>query len=216
MMISDKFLFALTCIGIGCSFLPTCIFIFKRVRNPETLTLFIYLALSTFIDTLSLCFKNNFETRNIIQYFFTIFEILLISKMYLNIFSNAKIKLLIKLLSLTFVVIYLLFLLFTQSFHLILTKIYFVENIIIVFYSISYLYKITKENTQLNVLEDYFFWINSAFLIQFGSNFIFYLSFLHIDFSVKYNIQLLGLFYLIIAIIYNSILTIGVWKIKRV
>ena len=215
-MISDTLLFALTCICVGISFFPTCIFLFKRVRNSENLTLFIYLALSTFTDIISLFFINNFETRNIIQYFFTIFEILLISKMYLNLFSNAKIKLLIKLLTITIVVIYLLFLLFKQSFDTSSYAIDSVENFLIVFYSITYLHKIIIENTQLNVLEDYFFWINSAFLIHFGSNFIFFLSMPYIDFSVKYNIQLLGLFYTIIAIIYNSILTIGVCKIKRV
>lgn len=215
-MVSDTLLFALTCFCVGISFFPTFIFIYKRVRNSETLTLFIYLALSTFTDTISLFFINNLETRNIIQYFFTILEILLISKMYLNLFINKKIKLLIKLLSLTVVVIYLLFLLFKKSFDTRFYGIDSVENFLIVFYSLTYLHKIIKENTQLHVLEDYFFWINSAFLIHFGSNFMFFLSMPCIDFSIKYNIQLLGLFYTIIAIIYNSILTIGVCKIKRV
>jgi hypothetical protein len=176
--------------------------------------LFIYLLFSTITDAVSFIFINNLEMRIIIQYFFTIFEILLISKIYLNFFNKINLKITIKLSSIFFVIFYLSYLSYSKSFN----KSYFyfepVEYILIIFYSISLFYKKFNDSNDLSVMERNFLIINSAFLIHFGSNFFLFLFRPYFDITNTNFTYVLGLFYLIISILYNSIISIGVWKIK--
>jgi hypothetical protein len=213
-MITDKFLLYIAYIGLFFSFFPTAVFFIKRKISIETLSLFIYVFISIIADIIGVYLINDDEIRTRIQYFFTIFEILVISIMYLTIVNNVYFKLSIKLLALLFVVFYILYLLFSKSF--LKTYYYFepIEAFFIVMYSISYLYEKIKNSDLLNVSENYFFWINSAFLIHFGSTFILVLLTPFFDTADTYNMNILGLYYYVICILFQTILTIGVWKIK--
>jgi hypothetical protein len=214
MMISDKFLFYFGNTIVFFSFFPTAVFFMKRKIVLETLSLFIYVFISSIADIIGLYLINDYEIRTTFQYFFIIFEILVISIMYLTIVNNVYFKLSIKLLALLFVVFYILYLLFSKSF--LKTYYYFepIEAFFIVMYSISYLYEKIKNSDLLNVSENYFFWINSAFLIHFGSTFILVLLTPFFDTADTYNMNILGLYYYVICILFQTILTIGVWKIK--
>jgi hypothetical protein len=216
MMISDKFLFYFTNTILFFSFFPTAVFFIKRKIGLETLSLFIYVFISSIADIIGLYLINDYEIRTTFQYFFTIFEILAISIMYLTIVTNVYFKLSIKLLALLFVVFNILYLLFSKSF--LKTYYYFdpIEAFLIVIYSISYLYEKIKNSYLLNVSENYFFWINSAFLLHFGSTFILALFTPFFDTTNTYNMNTLGLYYLLISLLFQTFLTIGVWKIKRV
>ena len=212
----DKFLLYLRYIVVIFPLLPTTLFFIKRVIGLETLPLFIYVFISFIADIIGLYLINDYEIRTTFQYFFTIFEILAISIMYLTIVTNVYFKLSIKLLSLLFVVFNILYLLFSKSF---LKSFYYFEPIeafLIVIYSISYLYEKNKNSDLLNVSENYFFWINSAFLMHFGSNFILVLFTPLFDTANTYNMNILGLYYYLISLLFQTFLTIGVWKIKRV
>jgi hypothetical protein len=215
-MITDKFLHYLSYIIVFFPLLPTTLFFIKRVIGMETLSLFIYVFISFIADIIGLYLINDYEIRTTFQYFFTIFEILVISTMYLAIVTNVYFKLSIKLLSLLFIVFNILYLLFSKSF---LKSFYYFEQIeafLIVIYSISYLYEKIKNSDLLNVSENYFFWINSAFLMHFGSIFILVLFMPLFDTANTYNMNILGLYYNLISLLFQTFLTIGVWKIKRV
>ena len=213
---TDKFLHYLSYIVVIFPLLPTTLFFIKRVIGLETLSLFIYVFISSIADIIGLYLINDYENRITFQYFFTIFEILVISIMYFTIVTNVYFKLSIKLLALLFVVFNILYLLFSKSF--LKTYYYFepIEAFLIVIYSISYLYEKIKNSDVLNVSENYFFWINSAFLMHFGSTFILALFTPFFDTADTYNMNILGLYYYLISILFQTILTIGVWKIKRV
>jgi hypothetical protein len=215
-MITDKFLHYLSYIVVIFPLLPTTLFFIKRVIGLETLSLFIYVFISSIADIIGLYLINDYEIRTTFQYFFTIFEILVISIMYLAIITNVYFKLSIKLLSLLFIVFNILYLLFSKSF--LKTYYYFdpIEAFLIFIYSISYLYEKIKNSYLLNVSENYFFWINSAFLMHFGSTFILALFTPFFDTTNTYNMNTLGLYYLLISLLFQTFLTIGVWKIKRV
>lgn len=82
--------------------------------------------------------------------------------------------------------------------------------------SVIYFYKIFTDLTIPKLINYPFFWFNSAFLLYFGTNFLLFLFYTYIKISDMNLIYLAGCIPLIMSIIYNSLLAVGICKIKRV
>lgn len=88
------------------------------------------------------------------------------------------------------------------------------QSTLILIISIILFYKIFTDSS-LTTTDYPFFWFNSAFLLYFGTNLLLFLFYTNIKLCNLNLIYLVGCLPLIMGIIYNSLLAVGVWKIKQ-
>ena len=212
----DEFVGYLVYVSAVSSALPFYFSITNRVFSSGLKTLFVYIFFSLIFELISLIIIDNFFFRDKFQYLFTLLEITLISVIYFEHFSKKYLKQIIKLFYILFLVAYIICFFNTVDFYSIDRYFNPIEHALFISYSILYMYEINLVSKFSDIIFNHFFWINTAFLINFGTNFIFFLLIPYIDTSNKLNIHLLGIFHLIVNILYNVILVTGICKIKKV
>lgn len=187
---------------------------FKTERELLSV-LFVYVSLSVLTEIINLIFIDLFNNNNPVIHIYTVlgfvnlvyfYKLLLKDKYYDNFYK--PIILLFSFLSL----FYSFFIKGIMNINVISNLIF---TIFMVFSSSLYFYKIYTEMKVSNLFQDGLFWVNSAFLIYFSSTF--YVSlFEDIIKSVDLN-----LFYytwpiqLVSTIIFNVILSRGIWLMRK-
>jgi len=87
------------------------------------------------------------------------------------------------------------------------------ESIIVFSFSIYFFAHLFQEAEVPSLNKYYFFWINAGFLFYFGANLFIDSTEHYFRVSKGQEVLFLWNFHLVINIIYNVLLTIGVWKI---
>jgi len=192
------------------------ILIIKRITEKQYKILFVYLLSGFITEIVSLLFKSNNNIRSIILSLYVILEISLICKLYLFQFNQSIIRFTIKLFWLLILTVSILIYIFNENYFDVFLFLHPIQNAVIIIIGFIYLYSIINKSVSINFFKDYFFWINIAFIIYFGSQFLINLGMQHIDTSIKSNIYILGFLHIILNILYNILLAIGIYKIKRV
>jgi hypothetical protein len=192
------------------------ILIIKRITEKQHKILFVYLLLVFITEMVSLLFKSDNNIRSIIFSLYVILEISLICKLYLFQFNQSIIRFTIKLFWLLFLTVSILIYIFNENYFDVFLFLHPIQNAVIIIIGFIYLYRIINKSDSIDFLKDYFFWINIAFIIYFGSQFLINLGMQHVDTSIKSNIYILGFLHFILNILYNILLAIGIYKIKRV
>lgn len=186
-----------------------------KALNSQFNALLVYIISSIITEIVGLCFLNNDNINLPVYYLFTILETTLISYIFIK---EVKEKHYISFLIIGFIIF-----LISSTFGLLWYKSFFhadnflrpFEFALILIYSLVFFYKTILNLNIKDLLNYYFFWFNSAFLIYFGTSFIFFLLLPYVAKENIYFINILGIFHLVMSIIYNTLLSIGIWKIKK-
>ena len=196
--------------------LPFTLLILKlKAFNPQLKAFFVYIFVSMLTEITMLCFLNKPQIRSVGGFLFTIIETGLISYMFIKEFKQKHYTYFIKIGLSLFLISSIAALFFYKNCFLADDFSRPFEFALIVCFAIMFFYKVFIDLIIPNLLNYYFFWFNTAFLVYFGANFILFLLFPYVDKENKYFLSVLGIFHLLINIIYNILLSIGIWKIKK-
>jgi hypothetical protein len=174
----------------------------------KALFFYLLLTLTTEISSILLANKGftNFWTLNL----FTILEFILVSLIYAYEFNIQKNKLFLLLVA-AFIVTAAIQFSHDSSNSITL----FIEGMILVTFSAVYFFKVFSDLKIPRLTNYYFFWLNSAFLIYFTVPFFLLLfeNFVRTtDLSLAF---LLWPIQLVTNISFNTLLSIGIWKIRQ-
>lgn len=191
----------------------TCI-LKNKALNKQLRVLFIYSIISVLTEAINLYLAKNNTYNYQVRNSFTYIECSLLLYIYFLQFSGQKVRAFI-------LIAFCLFTLIAIKVLLIDGKINKSDNILTTFesslfivLSLYYLYSDIVENEIPRLGEKYFFWINNALLIFFGFSFF---LFLFSGFLEKTETVIFKCFkgaYLLTNILFNILLSLGVWKTK--
>ncbi len=203
--------------SIFIQFLPffTLTFVKNRVLFKLKRTLLILCSIHIFTDFLSLILAPIYKNNNPIYHIYTLVTGLLVLYIYKSLFTGKKIALFIQssMLILTTISIFLFF--YKEGYKFNNTFSNILLCVFIVLLSLYYFFNLFYEMKIKNLLNYPQFWIVSAFLIFYGTTF--YLS-LFEDFICSYNydlFQYIWPIHLTSTIIFNFILTKGIWTMRK-
>ena len=187
-----------------------------RVTNFIFVTLFIYCGLSLITDVTCYVFAINGIGIDLIIQIYTVAIFILILELYKFEINTKALRKVLSWLALSFIGVALYFPLFENGIYQINPEPHVILSIIVVFLSSYYLYDIFIKLEIPRITDHYFFWINSAFLIYFGSTF-FIVSFeqVLVQSDSKLDLMLWPIQH-VSAIIFNLIIAKGIWTMKRV
>lgn len=203
--------------SIFIQFLPfTLLFFIKnKVFYSIQRTLLIFCTISIVSDFAGLILAPIFKNNNPIYHIYSLTAGVTILIIYISIFQHLRIKKLIFFVSIIFVILSIFFFFYKDGYKINNTFSNIALCLIIMVLSIYYFYTIFIEK-KIKVLKDhYFFWINCAFFIYYGT--IFYIS-LFENFIRSYNYDLFLYIWpiqLITTIIFNLILAKGIWTMRK-
>ena len=192
-----------------------CIIKYKAFNN-QLKALFIYIIISITIEIISFLSINNSAIWVPISYSFSIIETSLITAIFYQEWDN-------KFLKKNTLYLYSFFILMSFVTLIVTKSITSAENItlplefgIITTFSIIHFHKVFTDLTIPKLTDYHFFWLNSAFILYFGTNFLLTLFYSYIKTSNVEVMYLLGCIPLIMSVTYNILLALGIWKFKRV
>lgn len=196
-------------------FIPLLFTILRfKAFNKQLKALFIYICISILFELMGLLSLKYPNLGIYISFFFSIIELSIISYLFNTEMNQLIFKKSIRVIYTIIISISLL--------SLILKGLDFAEAVTLPFefasiliLSIIYFYKIFTDLTIPKLVNYPFFWFNSAFLLYFGTNFLLFLFYTYIKISDMNLIYLAGCIPLIMSIIYNSLLAVGICKIKQ-
>lgn len=180
-----------------------------KAFNQPLKALFLYLVISLLTEVVSNAFSYYNVRTNLPFQLFTVFEYFSIIYIY---YKELKLVKNYFILSLSVFFTIVAFIKFSpiQSNDIVAST----EALIIVGLAVYYFYKVSGDVSIQHVTENYFFWINTGFLFYFGIAFFIFLF----DNYIRHSDELTGIYLLTIHlfanIIYNILLTIGIWKAK--
>lgn len=206
----------LSYLSFGSLFLPLILLILNyKAFNNQLKALLAYISASILTEITGLYFINNSKFSLPIFYIFTLIEVSLISYMFIKEIDGNKYKSIIKLGLAIFIVSSIISFL-TYNCSLLADNFSRPFAFALIFsFSLIFFYKVFIDSNISNLINYYFFWFNSAFLSYFGTNFIFFLLLPYVVTENKNFVSVLGVFHLVMSIIYNILLSIGIWKIKK-
>lgn len=91
-----------------------------------------------------------------------------------------------------------------------------IESIVFIIYSLSAFFFVMKKLMYKDLLNSYFFWINTAVLIYFAGNLFLFLFSNHLQQSDHAKYMALYNIHSVTNIIYYILITIGFWKAARI
>lgn len=195
--------------------IPFMFLIFKRKAfNKQLKALFIYICTCILFELFGFISLNYPPFNYYVTFSFVIIEAGIIFYFFYTETNQPFVKKSILTVYITFVITALLLILlknlpFAESVILPL------QSTLILIISIILFYKIFTDSSLHNITDYPFFWFNSAFLLYFGTNLLLFLFYTNIKLCNLNLIYLVGCLPLIMGIIYNSLLAVGVWKIKQ-
>jgi hypothetical protein len=187
---------------------------FKTERDLLSV-LFVYLTLSVLTEIINLVFIDLFKNNNPVIHFYTLFAFLILTYFYKLLLKDKVFDKMFKPTVFLFCVCSIIYSIYIKGLMNVNVISYLTFAIFMIFNSAYYFYKVYTEMKVSNLFQDGLFWINSAFLIYFSSTF--YVSlFEDVIKSVDLN-----LFYytwpiqLVSTIIFNIILSKGIWLMRK-
>lgn len=187
---------------------------FKTERDLLSV-LFVYLTLSVLTEIINLVFIDLFKNNNPVIHFYTVLGFVNLVYFYKLLLKDKYFDNMYKPIIILFCFLSLFYSFFIKGIMNINVISNLIFTILMVFSCSFYFYKIYTEMKVSNLFQDGLFWINSAFLIYFSSTF--YVSlFEDVIKSVDLN-----LFYytwpiqLVSTIIFNVILSRGIWLMRK-
>lgn len=189
----------------------------NKTLNSSLRVLFLYLLVSFITELISTIFaKNGNGIRNyIIQNIFTMLECGLIAGIYYQHFTSKQSKIMVTIALIFILTVALIRFGLLEEINKRDAVINTLESCFFIILAYLYFNKLMFELNITSLGDYYFFWLNSAFLIYFSGAFF---LFLFNDFLITCDLQRFYLLYslhLIINIAYNTLLAIGVCKIKQ-
>ncbi len=194
----------------------TLLLIKIKAFNAQLKALFAYVIISIVTEISGICFLNQPHINLPVYYLFTVIETILIIFLFIKEVNEQKYRYFFKIELIVFLIFSISFLICYKSFNRADDFLRPFEFVLILINSLIFFYKTFINLNIKNLLEYYFFWLNSAFLIYFGSSFILFLLLPYILTENSHYLNILGVFHLVMSIIYNILLSFGIWKIKRV
>lgn len=191
-----------------------CILNFKTL-NASLRVLFLYVLISIGFEAIGLILSKNKIHNYLFQHLFTILECTLIVRIYLFQFETKLHKTLIYSIFSGFLLLSLILLFFKGGFNQGDNVISTFESCFIIVLSCAYLLKTLKEITLSKSNNFYFFWLNAGFLLYFSTAFFLFLFDAYLEKLDLPTFYLIYSLHLISNIVYNSLLAIGVWKMKQ-
>lgn len=167
------------------------------------------------ISVLALITRENTGLISTFQLLFSVFEFSAISYIYMNEFTKLFHKRVIWVFALFYAISVSIVYINTRDLSQVIEVADIVEASLIIILSLFFFFKVFTD-LEIPRLTDYpFFWVNSAFLIYFGTSFFIFL-FNHVikDFDETIIYFLAGIHH-IINITYNILLTVAICKVKK-
>lgn len=186
-----------------------------RTLNTILRVLFLYILISIGVEVIGFLLSQNKIHNYLFQHLFTVIECTLIVCIYLFQFESKFHRRLIYTVLAGFLLLSLVLLFFKGGYNQGDNVISTFESCFIIALSSAYLVKTLNEISLSKSQDSYFSWLNAAFLLYFCTAFF---LFLFDDFIETCEIRMAYYLYslhLISNIAYNSILAIGVWKMKQ-
>ncbi|MDX2174387.1 MAG: hypothetical protein SFY56_14895 [Bacteroidota bacterium] len=188
----------------------------RSAFNNQLKALFLYIVVAIVVDVFSAVFNSFKINRLPLQLCFDIFELLIISYLYWLQFNNRVLKFTI----VSFVGIYLIsivyFFLTHQNIENIINYADVIEASIIIILSLIFFFKVLAD-LEIPKLTAYpFFWFNSAFLLYFGTSFFLFLFNNNLRSFNETIVLFLNAIHLLMNICFNTILSIGLCKVKKI
>ena len=195
-----------------------CCLINKKAFNKQFKAMFIYVCFSILcelFDVLGKIHGINIIPVDYIDYIFTLVETSIIMYMFSTEMNKPFFQKLIRIIYSIFISISLLSFIIKDIQFADLITISLQAPTILIFSGIFF-YNIFTDLTIPKLTDYSFFWFNSAFLLFFGSDFLIRLFNSYIQTCNKEVWYLLGYVHFIWNLIYNILLAIGIWKLKKV
>jgi hypothetical protein len=213
-MLNESFIINFAHVSAATIIIPFIFLILKRKAfNKQLKALFIYICTSILFELLGLISLNTPPFNYYITFSFVVIETGIIFYLFCT-------KIIQPFFKKSIITIYIIFL-FTALLLILMKNLPFAESIIfplqstlILILSIFFFFKIFTDSSLQNITDYPSFWFNSAFLLYFGTNLFLYLFYTNIKLCNLNLIYLVGCLPLIMGIIYNSLLAVGIWKIK--
>lgn len=185
-----------------------------RALNSLLRVLFFYILVSISIEVIGFLLSQNKIHNYLFQHLFTIIECTLIVRIYLYQFENKFHKNLIYTVFAIFFLLSLILLFLKGGYNHGDSVLSTFESCFVIALASAYIIKSLNEISLSKSQDFYFSWLNAAFLLYFCTAFF---LFLFDDFIETCEIRMAYYLYslhLISNIAYNSLLAIGVWKMK--
>lgn len=194
--------------------LTCCILRFKAL-NRELRALFIYLVVSLVTEIISFVFSINSIPNYIVRHIFTILECTLITYIYLHHFKAKPAGQAIRAAYFAFVILAFIVLVVANRINSQDSVLASYEACFFIVLSCITSYRLMEDLTVLKLSKHYFFWINAAFLIYFSMEFFLFLFDWYLEKCRISLYYLLYSFHLSSSVALNILLSVGVWKVKR-
>ncbi len=184
-----------------------------QTLNKTLWALFILLVFSLISDILCLIFVDNISVLNTILNLYTIIESTLILYIYRREFPLRAFRLLVLYIWIAFVIFTLivsLFKGFSNTDNLICT----VEAIMTIGLSLLIAINTLLDDSQMQPLKTYFFWINSSFLIYFCASLLMFIEIGYLETESKETFSAVLCISVSVSIFCNFLRAIGISKIS--
>lgn len=188
----------------------------RSAFNLQLKALFIYIVVAILVDILSVIF-NSFKIERLpLQLSFDVFELVTISYLYWLQFNNRALKIVIGILVSIYLISIIYFFVTHQNIENVINYADVIEASIIIILSLIFFFKVLAD-LEIPKLTAYpFFWFNSAFLLYFGTNFFLFLFNNNLRGFNETIVLFLNAIHLIMNVCFNSILSVGLCKVKKI
>jgi len=167
-------------------------------------------------DLLGFLFMQNKVQTHIIYNSFTVIECSFLVMIYYLNFEEKRMRNFLKIFYVIFILLAIHILIIKGKFSWQENFLSSYEAIFLMFLSIAYFHKLLLELNIPKLNEYYFFWINTGILIYFSTGFILFLFKGYIEQRGIKTYNLLYSLHWLSYMVYNIILSLGIWKMKRI
>lgn len=197
--------------------LPLCCCLINiKTLNATIRVLFIYICFSVLADLLGFIFMHNKVQTHLLYNTFTVIECSLLVLIYYLNFEDNRTRNLMKIFYTLFVLLAITILFIGGKYNRQENVLSSYEAVFLVFLSVAYFYKLMLELNIPKLREFYFTWINTGILIYFSTGFILFLFKEYIEQRGIKTYYLLYSLHWLSHIAYNILLTVGIWKTRRI
>ena len=153
--------------------LISCIgYIHQKKRLPDSFKyLFMLLVFTLIIEISKFLLEKNGINKNPLEHLYQVIELPLLSIVFYNMIENPVIKLAIKRMAIFLPIVFLASSLFVEGLMNENTISFIIESIIIIFYSVIYIWEIYMDTKVENPLKVSFVWICTGFLLYYAGTF---------------------------------------------
>lgn len=197
--------------------IPLIIGVYKKVfLSKNTFYILILLIVALFVEIFNVIFSIKGYNSMFLLDIYTPIEFILFALFYKSFFDSIKKSYLHYFVIAVFLCIAMLDTFFINDFMTVNNFSDSIESIVFIIYSLSAFFFVMKKLMYSDLLNSYFFWINTAVLIYFAGNLFLFLFSNHLQQSDHAQYLALYNIHSVTNIIYYILITIGFWKAARI